>query len=178
MKLEDLQAQLAAQAQKSAPVEDWNPPFCGELDMVIRHNGQWDYMGTPIGREALVRLFASVLKKEQDRYYLVTPVEKVAITVEDVPFIITNWQRKEEKLVFTSNLGDQFIVGKEHPVVLETDKVTGDLLPYALVRRNLFGRLHQNLFYQLVDQGRPQRQGNEDHLMIKSGDYQFSLGVL
>lgn len=178
MKLEQLRQQLAAQQGKLPPVEKWDPPYCGEMDLIIKHDGSWHYMGSPIGREPLVRLFAGVLKKEQDNYFLVTPVEKVAIKVEDAPFIITNWKRQEGKLVFTSNIGDSFIVSPQHPVILQEDKVSGDLLPYALVRRNLFGRLHQNLFYQLVDLGKPQQQEGQAQLMLQSGEYAFSLGLL
>ncbi|GGD71509.1 DUF1285 domain-containing protein [Lacimicrobium alkaliphilum] len=178
MKLEQIQKQLATADEKLPPVDKWDPPYCGEMDITIKHDGSWHYMGSPIGRQALVRLFAGVLKKERDRYFLVTPVEKVAIEVEDVPFVITNWRKEEDKLVFTSNIGDSFIVSREHPVELQQDRVNGDLLPYALVRRNLYGRLHQNLFYQLVDLGQPQQQQGKTHLMLHSGDYPFSLGLL
>lgn len=178
MKIEQLQTQLAAQQDKLPPVEKWDPPYCGEMDLTIKHDGSWHYMGSPIGRQPLVRLFAGVLKKEQDDYFLVTPIEKVAIRVEDAPFIITNWKKHEGKLVFTSNVGDSFIVSEQHPVILQQDKISGDLLPYALVRGNLYGRLHQNLFYQLVELGKPQQQNGETHLMLQSGDYHFSLGLL
>ncbi|GAB3025679.1 DUF1285 domain-containing protein [Bowmanella dokdonensis] len=178
MDLSRLERQLKEHNSAIAPVEQWDPPFCGDLDMQIRHDGSWHYMGTPIGRQALVRLFASVLKREGENYYLVTPVEKVGIQVEDVPLIVTNWREEQGVLVFTTNTGHSFVVGEEHPVTLMSDRVTADLLPYANAWRNLYARLHQNVFYQLVGRGRETQLEGHRQLVIDSGDYSFSLGIL
>lgn len=178
MDLASLQAQLDRVGQKHPPVEKWNPDFCGDINLTIKHDGQWFYMGTPIGRASLVKLFASVLKKEDDNYFLVTPVEKVGIEVVDVPFLVTQWREENGYLIFTTNVDDEVIVSAEHPVVLARDKHSGDTLPYAYIRRNLMARLHQNVFYQLADTGNEVRIDGEDHLTLVSGDYRFSLGML
>lgn len=140
------------------PVHLWNPPFCGDLDIRIARDGLWYYLGTPIGREPLVRLFASVLRRDEDeKYYLVTPVEKVGIRVDDVPFIAVD--HREEKgpqgprLVFTTNVGDDVAAGPEHPIRLERDDETGEPTPYLLVRARLEARIDRKTFYRLADIG-------------------------
>jgi hypothetical protein len=148
------------------------------IDIQIKHDGTWFYMGTPIGRKALVKLFASVLKREDNHYFLVTPAEKVGIQVEDVPFIITQWQKEDSKLVLTTSTGHDLIVSSENPVQIFADKKTAALLPYALVRRNLWARLHQNVFYQLAELGEEQELDGKRHLIFNSGNYHFSLGEL
>jgi hypothetical protein len=172
------QQQITSQNAALPPVDKWNPDFCGDIDIQIKHDGSWFYMGTPIGRKPLVKLFASVLKREDEHYFLVTPVEKVGIQVEDVPFIITQWQNEDNKLVLTTSTGHDLIVSSENPVQIFADKKTGALLPYALVRRNLWARLHQNVFYQLAELGEEQALDGKRHLMLDSGDYHFSLGEL
>lgn len=172
------QQQISSQKAALPPVDKWNPDFCGDIDIQIKHDGTWFYMGTPIGRKPLVKLFASVLKRENDQYFLVTPVEKVGIQVEDVPFIITQWQIENNKLALTTNTGDDLIVSSINPIQIFADKKTGALLPYALVRRNLWARLHQNVFYQLAELGKEQEIAGKRHLMLSSGDYNFSLGEL
>jgi hypothetical protein len=117
-----------------------------------------------------------VLKRENDDYFLVTPVEKVGIKVVDSPFLVTQWQQQDDNLVFTTNLDDSFIVGPENPIKLMQDKTNAELLPYALVRRNLWARLHQNVFYQLAQLGQEQLINDEVHLTISSGGNSFSLG--
>ena len=178
MDLAKLQKQIEETGQRLPPVDKWNPDFCGDIDMVIKHDGSWFYMGTPIGRHALVKLFASVLKREGDDYFLVTPVEKIGITVEDAPFLVTQWYEQDGGLVFTTNTEDSFVVSTEHPVELYADKCSGDVLPYVKVRRNLWARLHQNVFYQLADIGQAQSWQGQQHLMLQSGDYRFSLGSI
>ena len=172
------QQQISSQNAALPPVDKWNPEFCGDIDIQIKHDGTWLYMGTPIGRKPLVKLFSSVLKREDDNYFLVTPVEKVGIQVEDVPFIITQWQKENSELALTTNTGDDLIVSSENPIQIFADKKTGAHLPYALVRRNLWARLHQNVFYQLAELGEEQELDGKRHLMLNSGDYSFSLGEL
>ncbi|WP_158772041.1 DUF1285 domain-containing protein [Paraglaciecola sp. L1A13] len=174
MDLATLQKQLGDQQGKLPPVDKWDPDFCGDMDLVIKHDGSWFYMGTPIGRKALVKLFASVLKKVDDKYYLVTPVEKLGITVEDVPYVITQWDRQDDLLVFTTQTEEQIIVSAEHPVELKEDSKNQLDLPYINIRRNLWARLHQNVYYQLIAQA--EQEGNA--LYISSGDYRFCLGHL
>jgi hypothetical protein len=180
--LSTFQQQISSQNAALPPVDKWNPDFCGDIDIQIKHDGTWFYMGTPIGRKPLVKLFASVLKREDNDYFLVTPVEKVGIQVEDAPFIITQWQIENGKLALTTNTGSDLIVSPENPIQIFADKKTGSYLPYALVRRNLWARLHQNVFYQLaelaVDQGDEHEVNGKHHLMLNSGDYRFSLGEL
>jgi hypothetical protein len=176
--LGSFQQQISSQKAALPPVDKWNPDFCGDIDIQIKHDGTWFYMGTPIGRKPLVKLFARVLKRENDHYFLVTPVEKVGIQVEDVPFLITQWQKEDGKLVLTTNTDNDLIVTSENPIQIFADKKTGEYLPYALVRRNLWARLHQNVFYQLAELGEEQEVDGKRHLMLSSGDYSFSLGEL
>lgn len=175
MDLAKLQNQLKQQG-KLPPVESWSPDFCGDIDLQIKRDGSWHYMGTPIGRKALVKLFASVLLKQQDHYYLVTPVEKVGIQVEDSPFIITQWQWQDDLLVFTTQTDDQFVVSADNPVELRFDQANQTELPYANVRRNLWARLHQNVFYQLIEQAQEKTTSKGRGLFITSGDYEFCIG--
>ncbi|WP_245921322.1 DUF1285 domain-containing protein [Bowmanella denitrificans] len=178
MDLQRLQSQLAQDNVALPPVEDWHPAYCGEMPLEIRHNGSWHYQGSPIGRIALVKLLSRVLKREQDNYFLVTPVEKLGIQVADVPFLVTAWHQINNQLVFTTNVDESYPVDFSHPVELMVDRVSGERLPYMLVRRNLYARLHQNVFYQLVELGKPIQQEGQNHLIVQSGDYRFSLGTL
>src|SRR6056297_4101270 len=108
------EAARAAQGKGLPPVHDWNPPFCGDLDMRIARDGTWFYLGTPIGRPELVRLFSTILRKDGDRYFLVTPVEKVGITVDDAPFVAVDFDPVEGGLEFVTNVGDRAIAGPDH----------------------------------------------------------------
>lgn len=177
MDLAQLQAQLKGQSPEAAPVHLWDPPFCGDMDIVIKQDGTWCYNETPITREKLIALFSTVLKKEGEKYFLVTPVEKVGIRVEDVPFLIIDWELKEDLLIFTTKEGIKFTVDEAHPVELRFHPEHETELPYVKVRDNLFARLHQNTFYQLVSLGELVDQGyGKSLLMVSSGQYQFSLG--
>lgn len=138
------------------PVEKWDPPFCGDLDIRIARDGTWFYLGSPIGREALVKLFASVLRKDADgRHYLVTPVEKIGITVEDAPLLAVEMavEGKLETQVLTvrTNLGDLVAIGPEHPLRFEKEPDSGGLKPYVHVRGRLEALFTRALMYQLAD---------------------------
>jgi hypothetical protein len=142
------------------PVHLWNPPYCGEIDMRIAADGTWFYQKTPIGRMPLVKLFASVLKREDDRYYLVTPVEKVGITVDDAPFLAVEMQSEdasggsnERTLRFRTNVDDWVDCGPEHPLRFDPEPGTGGLKPYLHVRRDLWAKVTRALFYDLVALG-------------------------
>jgi hypothetical protein len=138
------------------PVERWNPPFCGDLDMRIAADGSWFYMGTPIGRPALVKLFASVLRKDPERYVLVTPVERVGIAVEDVPFtaveMAVEGDGPQRNVAFRTNVDDLVEVGPDHPLRFQADE-TGAVKPYVLVRGDLWARVTRALTYDLIELG-------------------------
>jgi hypothetical protein len=133
------------------PVHLWNPAHCGEIDIVIKKNGLWFHEGTPIGREALVRLFSTVLRKDPEGYVLVTPVEKLAITVEDAPFIAIRVDRDGEVLRFLTNVGDVVEAGPDHPIRVDTDPQSGEPRPYVHVRADLEALITRPVFYELVE---------------------------
>ena len=139
------------------PVHLWNPPFCGDLDMRIARDGTWFYLGTPIGRPELVRLFSTILRKDGDSYFLVTPVEKVGITVDDAPFVAVDFEAKgegtDQMLSFETNVGDNLLAGKDNPIRVERDAETGEPSPYVLVRSNLEALIDRKSFYRLVEIG-------------------------
>lgn len=157
-RLEGLMAAVkAAGGRGPAPVEKWNPPDCGDIDMRIAADGTWFYGGTPVGRPALVRLFASVLAREGDRYVLKTPVEKIGIRVEDVPFLAVDMAREDGPdgpvLVFRTNLDDLVRCGEGHDLRFAPGEEPGEFIPYLHVRRGLEARLTRALFLELVDAG-------------------------
>jgi uncharacterized protein len=137
------------------PVERWNPPFCGDLDMRIAADGTWFYLKTPIGRQPLVRLFASVLKREGDKYFLVTPAEKCGIQVDDAPFLAVELRVDESTLGrvlnFRTNVDDWVQCGPSHPLRFEPEPNTGGLKPYLHVRRDLWAKVTRALFFDLVE---------------------------
>lgn len=139
------------------PVHLWNPDFCGDLDMRIARDGTWFYLGTPIGRPGLVRLFSSILRKDGDDYFLVTPVEKVGITVDDAPFVATDFTAtgagKDQDLTFSTHVGDSVTAGPEHPIRIVFDAQTYEPSPYVLIRRNLEALIDRKSFYRLIDLG-------------------------
>ncbi|SLN23627.1 hypothetical protein ROG8370_00829 [Roseovarius gaetbuli] len=139
------------------PVHLWNPPFCGDLDMRIARDGTWFYLGTPIGRPELVRLFSTILRRDGDDYFLVTPVEKVGITVDDAPFVAVDFEvagaGEAQELRFETNVGDHVTAGPDHPIRVTRDPETGEPSPYVLVRANLEALIDRKSFYRLVDIG-------------------------
>jgi hypothetical protein len=139
------------------PVHLWDPPFCGNLDMRIAADGTWFYLNSPIGRAALVKLFASVLKREGDRYFLVTPVEKCGIVVEDAPFTAVELRAEAGNagkiLHFRTNVDDWVACNEDHALRFEPQAATGGLKPYLHVRRNLWALVVRPLFYDLVELG-------------------------
>jgi len=180
MSLEKISAQLSAkkneQGSKMPPVELWDPPFCGDIDLQIKANGDWFYNGTIFKRLSLVKLFASVLKKEADKYFLVTPVEKVGITVEDAPLVLSQWcwlDDAQTMMQVTTNLGDEFLLDKRHPLTISED---GSL--YVTVRRNLLAKVHRNVYYQWVDLAKEVATKKGKELVFTSAEMSFSLGVL
>jgi hypothetical protein len=148
----------ARKAKGRPPVESWNPPFCGDIDMRIAQDGTWYYMNSPIGRKPLVQLFASVLRHEQDgRYYLVTPVEKVGIRVDDAPFTAVRMRvegaGQGQVIHFETNVDDEVTVDAAHPLRFAEEAGTGGLKPYVLVRDRLEALVSRALFYDLAAAG-------------------------
>jgi hypothetical protein len=153
-KATDLLAQIPP-AKGPAPVHLWNPNFCGAIDMRIARDGTWFYQGTPIGRAPMVRLFSTILRRDGDDYFLVTPVEKVGIQVEDAPFVAlrleVEGEGEQQCLRFFSNVEDSCEAGPEHPLRVVIDPVTEEPAPYVLMRTNLEALVHRNVFYELVE---------------------------
>lgn len=151
-------AQTSGGKASLPPVERWEPPFCGDLDMEIRADGTWFYMGTPIGREPLVRLFSTVLRKDEDgKTYLVTPVEKVGIRIQDAHFVAVEMSVTEEAgesvLTFRTNVGDVVEAGHEHKLRFEVVGENHELKPYLAVRGRLEALVSRAVMYDLVERG-------------------------
>ncbi|WP_425982804.1 DUF1285 domain-containing protein [Brevundimonas sp. TWP1-2-1b1] len=169
-----------AEAAKQAPgkglppVHLWHPEHCGEIDIVIRADGVWMHEGSPIGRKELVRLFSTVLRKDPDGYHLVTPVEKLKIQVEDLPFRAVAMTRDGDDLVFTTDVGDEVRASEADPVVVETDPTTGEPAPRIHVRRDLWARIARPVFYELVEMA----EEVDGRLVVKSNGQTFSLGAV
>ncbi len=164
-----------------APVHLWDPPFCGEMDMVVTRDGSWVHEGTPIRRAALVNLFASVLKlEEDDEYYLVTPAEKVRIRVEDCPFIAqemdVSGEGSQQNLIFTTNIGEKFTADEEHPLRIDVHPETGEPHPTVHVRSGLNALINRAVFYRLVDLAQPAAgESGESAMGIWSGGVFFPM---
>lgn len=157
------------------PVHLWNPPFCGRIDMRIARDGTWFYAGTPIGRAPLVRLFASILKREGDDYFLVTPVEKVQITVDDAPFVAVDFTATGDALVFETNVGDRVAAGPAHPIRVVLAPGTAEPAPYVHVRAGLDARIDRKSFYRLVEIGEVRSLDGEDWFGLCSGGVFFPV---
>ncbi|RTE85463.1 MULTISPECIES: DUF1285 domain-containing protein [Gammaproteobacteria] len=173
MDLQSLQNQL--ERQNRAPTELWNPPYCGEMDLVIKSDGSWWHEGSKINRLALIKLFASVITLQDDKYYLVTPAEKVGITVEDLPFLVTSWKWHQEQdsqlmhMLVETNIEERYIIGEEHPIVIDKE------LPAVKLRDNLLARVHRNVYYQWSDHVQPANKGEDAGYYLQSGSQRFKL---
>ncbi len=171
-----------AEAAKSAgarglpPVHLWHPEHCGDIDIRIRKDGVWFHEGTPIGREALVRLFSTVLRKDPDGFHLVTPVEKMRIEVEDAPFIAVRVDRVGEALRFLTNVGDEVEAGPENEIRVETDEATGEPRPYLHVRRGLEALIARPVFYELVEMAVERDTQDERRFCVASNGVWFPVG--
>ena len=178
MSLESITSQLSSKKitsnNKIPPVEDWNPEYCGEMDLQIKANGDWFYNGTIFKRASLVKLLASVLKMVGDEYFLVTPVEKIKITVDDAPFVLTEWHWQDDSqtnMIVSNNIGDEFVLDAQHPLSTNNE---GEL--YVIVRRNLLAKVHRNVYYQWVDLAKEVQTDKGTKLMFNSAGCIFSLG--
>ena len=175
---------IASEARRAGkkglpPVHLWNPPYCGDIDMRIAGDGTWFYQKTPIGRAALVKLFASVLKREGDKYFLVTPVEKCGIAVDDAPFLAVELEVEGtgngRQLHFRTNVDDWVACGPEHALRFEPEPETGGLKPYLHVRRDLWAKVTRALFYDLVDLGEEREIAGERMFGVASAGEFFVM---
>lgn len=172
--------QAGAGKRELPPVEKWNPPFCGDIDMEIRADGTWFYMGTPIGRAPLVRLFSTVLRRDEDgRTYLVTPVEKVGIRVADAPFLavemLVTRREASQVLTFRTNVGDVVEAGAEHPLRFEISGKNRELKPYLLVRGRLEALVARAVMYDLVELGQTIVIDGVPMFAVRSGGQVFPV---
>jgi uncharacterized protein len=177
--LTTLQQQLA---QTDLPsVEHWEPPFCGDLPLHIDAAGDWYYLHSKIERPALVKLFASVLLRQQGEYFLQTPVEKVRITVADAPFLITDFcwsdSSPDAVLQLTTNLQHQLYVGPQYPLVLKTDPQQQQL-PYLQLWRGLEAKLSRNVYYQLAEQCSVVYCNQQQHYQLKSAAFPYTFAIV
>jgi len=167
----------AAAAKGPPPVHLWNPPFCGDIDMEIRRDGTWFYMGTPIGRPAMVRLFSSILKREGDAYFLVTPVEKVGIRVEDAPFVAVDvtatGRGANQRLTFTTHVGDTVTADADHPIRMA--QMRDGAVPYVIIRAGLEARIDRKTFYRLAELGTVAERDGTDWFGLWSAATFFAL---
>ncbi|WP_293677129.1 DUF1285 domain-containing protein [uncultured Phenylobacterium sp.] len=157
------------------PVHLWNPAQSGEIDIVIKRDGRWLHEGAVISREALVRLFSTVLRKDPDGYWLVTPVEKMKITVEDAPFIAVRMDREGEALRFLTNVGDTVEAGPENPLRIEIGP-DGAPRPYVHVRRGLEALISRPVFYELVEMAQERATPDGPTLGVTSNGAWFPVG--
>lgn len=178
--LEALVSRASRAGKGLPPVERWNPEFCGDIDMEIRADGTWFYLGTPIGRMPLVQLFSTVLRKDEDgKTYLVTPVEKVGIRVEDAPFVAVEMNVSGEGegqiLTFRTNVGDVVEAGPEHPLRFEDEPETGGLKPYLHVRGRLEALVARPVMYELVEHGEEIEIGGRTMFAVRSKGEVFPI---
>ena len=165
--------------QSIPPVEKWDPPFCGDIDMKILRNGKWFYMGSEIKRPAMVKLFSSILRLDKDKcYYLVTPVEKVRIKVEDVPFVAISINKININgkigYTFKTNLNEEILLSRENPLTIKIAK-NSEPSPYVLLRKNLNALLSRSVFYELVDFAEEKIINNKKFLVIESMGETFKI---
>jgi hypothetical protein len=157
------------------PVHLWNPAHCGEIDIVIKTDGSWRHEGAPIAREALVRLFSTVLRKDPDGYCLVTPVEKMKITVEDAPFVAVRVDRDGQALRFLTNVGDEVEAGPDNAIRVEMGE-GGEPRPYLHVRRGLEALISRPVFYELVEMADERQTADGAVLGVGSKGAWFPIG--
>ena len=174
-----VQAAMSASKKGPPPVHLWNPPFCGDLDMRIARDGTWFYLGTPIGRAPLVKLFSSIIRKDGDDYFLVTPVEKVGIIVDDAPFVAVDFDVENKGLNqiinFRTHVGDEAIARKDNPIRVVRDKETGEPSPYILIRKNLEALIDRKSFYRLIELGSIQNFEGTNWFGIRSSEIFFPI---
>ncbi|MEM9838355.1 MAG: DUF1285 domain-containing protein [Pseudomonadota bacterium] len=157
------------------PVERWHPAHCGSMDLVIKADGSWWHEGTPMTRAPLIRLFSRVLRKDDDGYVLVTPAEKISITVEDVPFLAVDFDIEGDDWIFRTNVGDVVRLDTDHPLELRSSPSIGQRAPYIRVRGGLDARLDRPVYYRMVDA--LEADDETDTLTVESGGASFVLPI-
>lgn len=159
------------------PVSEWNPSRTGEIDLTIRRDGAWAHEGQVIERARLVRLFSTVLRKDGDDYFLVTPAEKLKIRVEDAPFLAVSMRERTNsgvrELVFATNVGDEVVAGRDRPISYRGPK--GQKRAYVLVRDRLEALISRSVFFDLVAAGETRETGGEDWFGVESSGVFFPL---
>ena len=172
-------ARAAIKSKTLPPVMSWNQPFCGDLDIRIARNGTWYYLGTPIGRFELVKLFSSILKIEDGKYFLVTPIEKVGIKVDDAPFVAVDFNEieitGEKALKFETQVGDEVIASDKNPIRVVRDAVSDEPAPYIHIRNGLDALIDRKTFYRLIDIGQHKKYENDDWFGIESASAFFPI---
>ncbi|URN90378.1 MAG: DUF1285 domain-containing protein [Pseudomonas protegens] len=180
-KANDLLAQIPKAEKGLPPVHLWNPDFCGDIDMRIARDGTWYYLGTPIGRKPMVKLFSTIIRRDGDDYFLITPVEKVGIKVDDAPFVAVTLevegQGEAQVLRFSTNVEEQVVANDEHPLRVVIDPLTQEPAPYLLVRHNLEALIHRNVFYQLVELAQTRQIDGQNWLGVWSCGVFFPIGL-
>lgn len=186
--MKDLEAQVSelikdkeTKGSKPAPVELWNPDLSGDIDIVVKRDGRWFHEGSEIKRPEIVKVFSNILKLENDEYFLLTPVEKWRIQVEDAPFIVVAMEEvnTEQGKAFqlTTKTGEHFVLGAEHPLEVEYKAgVDGEPSPYALVRTNLRALIARNVFYELVELACVEEENDKSYMVVYSQGQRFVLG--
>ena len=166
------------------PLEKWNPPYCGEMDLLIKCNGEWWHEGIRMTREPLVKLFATVLWREDDDYFLKTPAEKIKICVEDAPLLVVDVELVTDEgqtyIRCTTKTGDVVIADADHPIEMREFDHQGfvEMRPYIRIRRNLDALIHRNAFYHLINWSTEQALDAGHAMVLNSGDAQFILGMI
>ena len=168
---------------KYPPVHLWNPPLCENVEMRIDRDGRWYFMNSPIGRERMVKLFSRVLRLDEDgEYYLVTPVEKIRIEVEERPFVIIDFQLfgkiEDQVISFETNIGDNFILDKDHPITVEINPETKEPKPCVLVRSNLEALISRNIYYKLIEISQLRKISSQEVFILRSKSKDFEIGYL
>lgn len=169
--------------QQHSPVQEWDPPATAHSKMLIKRNGDWWHDGSQITKPSLVKLFAQILRKEDDRYFLVTPVEKQEITVEDTPFIVTHmelFQTKDSQhpvIAFTTNLDEKLLLSELHPLRMEESPESG-VVPYVNVRAQLEARLATSVYYECAELAQEEGEADKSHWWLYSGNYKVLLGAV
>ena len=175
-------ALAAYRAKKLPPVGQWNPPYRGDADMRIGRDGTWYHLGQPIERAAMVKLFSTVLRRDDDRFFLVTPAERLAITVDDAPFVAVEMfatgTGTSQDITFRTHVDDYVTADADHPIRIELDPTSGEPSPYVLVRDRLEALIARAVFYDMVDLAveRPGPTGIE--LGVWSAGAFFPIGML
>lgn len=160
----------------------WNPPFCGDIDMRIAKDGTWFHEGKPIQRQAMVQLFSTILLREADEFFLVTPAEKVRIQVEDCPYVITRMEiegtGEDQNIIFVTNTEEFVQVDSEHPIEVDNPGEGDEPHPVVLVRNSLWALINRPVFYRLVEAAEEKMLEGQVHIGVWSGGQYFSLGTI